>query len=151
MKLNQQGISQLVIVVVILLGLLATIYLVKQRQVAPKAASSTFNHAQETLLAKAQPPLDEFGNRIVLKSEQAGLANNPLYVVEYQPPFNQYILVIYGTPIEEVRQQAEEALLEQADRGLTGLCALNFKVVAPGFVMGGEAGEDSQLGICKPD
>lgn len=152
-KVNQKGISNIVILIIVIIGLIAGFYIVNytQTNLKPKAASiPPLEIVKDTLLSKAEPPIDSDGNRVVLKSTEQGIGENPRFIVEYHPTVNdEFLLVIIDTPIEEVRQQAEEFILNEVNGNLQGLCELNFRIVAPGFVTGGDTATDNRLGICK--
>lgn len=142
-RLNDKGFSQIVVFVILLLGLLAGLYLVKQTQVfKSKATSELPDHAKNTFLAVAQSPVDQYGDRIVFQ--------NARYYVEYQPTFDLFVLVINDTPLESVRAGAEKDLLQLAEYDLQSLCSLHFNILASKFVTDdGYNATDDKLGICK--
>lgn len=142
-RLNDKGFSQIVVFVILLLGLLAGLYLVKQTQVfKSKATSELPDHAKNTFLAGAQSPVDQYGDRIIFQK--------PRYFVEYQPTFDLFMLVINDTPLESVRAEAEKDLLQLAEYDLQSLCSLHFNILASKFVTDdGYNATDDKLGICK--
>lgn len=130
------------LLLILFIGIIAGVYLVQHRQnLQSKAASSSPDYARGNLLTKELAPVDKYGDFIVLKS--------PRFTVEYQAPFDRFMLVILDTPIEEVREEAEKDILAQAGGNLQSLCSLNFSILAPNFVTGKENATDDKLGICK--
>lgn len=141
----QKGIAQILIILFLVIGLLVGLYVVRQTQVLNSRANSTApEDAKSNLLQNASAPYDEFNNQIVLDEKDKDFS----YQVEYQPEFDQFILVIYKTPIEKVREDAEQALLAKSG-DLDSLCALQFTVLAPHFVASGENYTDDTLDLCK--
>lgn len=149
--MNQKGVAQLFILLILFVGIIAGLYLVQHPQIFRSRASSNLpNIARGVLLYQAQAPVDKLGNRIIFQSEKQGVSQNPSYYVEYQPPFDLFMLVINNAPIEQVREEAEKDLLQKAGNDLQSLCRLKFNIIAAKEVTDdGYATSDDTLGICK--
>lgn len=151
LMMRQKGIAQIFVLLILLAGIIGGVYLIKNRtNILPKAASNLPNTAQSVLLYQAQAPVDKLGNRIIFQSEKPGVGQNPRYYVEYQPPFDLFMLVVNDTPIEQVREEAEKELLQKAGNNLQSLCKLKFSIIADKQVTDdGYFASDETLGICK--
>lgn len=153
--MRQKGVAQILLMAIVIVGLFVVLYLSQRSQVIKSKASYIDpSFAKNTLMSKAAPPTDEYGDRVLFKSTKLGVDDNPRYELEYQPsnqykPTEDYILVINDTPIEQVREEAEKDLLIQSGGNINSLCAMNIKVVSPGLVTGGDTATDDQLGLCK--
>jgi len=90
------------------------------------------------LIKNAEP--SESGQEVVIveESEEEGLYGNPRFEIQYQEPFDLFLISILARPVEEVRKEAEQALLEKTGGELEALCQLNVMISAPNFITEGE-------------
>lgn len=149
-RLNNGGFSQIVVIIVLIFGLLAGLFLVRQKQIfSPKAAPAQPEIVKNALVSQSLSP-DADGNRVVLKSERFGVYGNPSYQVKYNISSDNFIMEINDTPIEKVRAEAERGLLDKAGDNVPSLCSLDFTIIASHLVNDdGYDAVDKKLAICK--
>ena len=149
-RLNDSGFGQIFIIIVLILGLLAGLFLVRQKQIfTPDAAPSQPNIVRDALINQSSTP-DEEGNRVILKSERFGVYGNPSFQVKYDTSSEKFIIEINDTPIEKVRAEVERDLLNKAGKNIAVLCNLDFTIIASHLVKDdGYNATDNKLAICK--
>lgn len=107
----------------------------------------TVEELKERLLKDAEPIVPDI--LLVLESEKEGAYGNPRFEIEYQKPFDLFLISLLDKPLDEVRKEAEKALLEKAGGELEALCQLNVLVSSPYFVSEEEIVENPEvLEIC---
>ncbi len=150
-EFKQKGFAQLFIILILFAGFIALLFLIRKPQtLRPKAAADLPNSSKNILLNQAEAPINNSGDRIVLKSEKEGVNRNPHYSVEYLPSSDLFILAVNDAPVEQVRAEAEKNLLQKAGNDLQSLCKLQFNIIANKDITDdGYFASDNTLGICK--
>ncbi|MFH1451368.1 MAG: hypothetical protein ABIF89_02050 [bacterium] len=140
--MNKKIIIIISVIIVLCLGIVA-FFLMKKESLTPE-------ELKEVLIEQAAPSESGPDVLIVDKSEQEGLYGNPRYEIQYQEPFDLFLISILAKPIEEVRIEAENALLEKAEGNLEALCQFNVMISSPSFITEGQVIENpGKLNICS--
>ena len=140
MKKGQSAVT--ILILLALLGVGGVLYL--SGQIKPPPVQTFFSPELKFNNDAAVIPLAPGSGEKSLEE----VASADEYYVEYQKPFDLYLLVITKGPVDEVRQKAEQAVLQAAGGDRDALCALNFRVV---FSKEGEgvAYSEEGLAICQ--
>lgn len=119
-------------------------------EVTPEESQLLIKELKEKLLKDAEISPSGPDVLIVLNSEKESSFGGPRFSIQYQTPFDLFLISLYDKPLTEVRKEAEQALLEKANGKLDILCQLNFLVSSPHSVRGDEIIENREsLNICK--
>ncbi|MFA4889902.1 MAG: hypothetical protein WC628_10095 [Candidatus Omnitrophota bacterium] len=140
--------KKIIIVVSIIIGILAIlgamfILLRGKKTLTPE-------ETKELLIKQATPSESGPDVLIVVRSNQEGLYGNPRFEIQYQKPFDLFLISILARPMDEVRKEAEEALLGKTGKNLNSLCQLKVMTTAPNFIAEGQViANPEKLNICS--
>ncbi|MBI5619372.1 hypothetical protein HY950_00235 [Candidatus Gottesmanbacteria bacterium] len=72
------------------------------------------------------------------------------YDIMYVPSLDEYAIVVYGSPFEPARKEAEQAFLQKLGVAPEQACRLRVTVSTPVFVNPEESKQTYRLGFCSP-
>lgn len=71
------------------------------------------------------------------------------YQIMYKEQFNQFFIGILSSPFEELRLEAEQALIQELDITEEDACFLNVVITTPAFANEDYAGKSYDLSFCE--
>lgn len=88
-------------------------------------------------------------NQIMNDNGDVSLATSEEFGIVFLPQYNLFIVSIIGSPFEEIRSQAEQALLQQLEVNEEEACKLNVVVNTPVWANEEESGITYPLSFCE--
>ena len=142
-----------IVITLLLITPIVTIYLgidslIRKRAIPPILEGT--KTIKEKILRNAESIDSSSDILLVAKSEEQGLYGNPKFEIQYQPQFDLFLITLLDKPLEEIREKAEQALLEKSGGEINKLCQLPVLISSPHYVREDEIIENPRiLNICQ--
>jgi hypothetical protein len=88
--------------------------------------------------------------RLLNKNGDVNIAENEKYEIQYQKPFQLFLITILSAPFEEIRVKAEQDFLTSLGIDQSHACKLHVIVGTPNFVDPQLSKVDFPLSFCAP-
>lgn len=138
--MNKEKLKLLVLVGLLILVFLFGVWITSRRSSpANLSASPTPSPVYENPPLPSQ--LNKQGDRLLAQTKE--------YNIVFQPTFNSYLIVIYGSPFETVRKEAETEFMRQLNLSQKDTCELNVRVSTPYYINPNEADKIYPLSFCS--